>query len=315
MSMANAGRMGQNQLLRQLIEDGPYNVQIALEFPFYGILGKQLDITTTPRFELPTATALDPCRNMEEFTRNPDIKSFPLVEVMSRYELCESEADTIDYPNNLYGEQDLLGIRDAIYEYFRLMVVGSVAPLFPALDTLTDQLINLAGAAATLEDFDRALARVTTENGYDVVAMGNPSALRAFWSARYERGVPEPAWLHDVPNALRGRAPRPVPYIHHARFLVNEMIPNRVVEDQLVTNLYFMQMGMDSSSGTGKGVFGIVPRPRIGNMFIRREVAGQVATDGTFTTAHNVLWSFPSGVAVGARRSLSVLQDFQVTPE
>ncbi|MCZ7605976.1 MAG: hypothetical protein M5U25_07820 [Planctomycetota bacterium] len=316
MSMSNAGRMGQNQLLRQLIEDGPYNVQIALEFPFYGILGKQLDITTTPRFLLPTATALAPCGPIKEFTRSPDIKSFPIVEITSRYELCQSDVDTIDYPNNLYSEEDLLGIRDDIYEYFRLIVVGSAAPFFPSLDSLTDQILNLGGAPAQLEDFDRALTRVTTENGYDVVAMGNQSALRAFWSARYERGVPEPTWLQDVPNSMLGRANRPTPYVHHARFLVNEMIPNRTLPDgQLVTNLYFMQMGMSPDSGTGKGVFGIIPAPRVGNMFIRRDVVGRPQDDGTFDTSHNVFWSFPSGIAVAARRSLSVLQDFLVTPD
>lgn len=316
MSMTNAGRMGQNQKLRQLIEDGPYNVQIAQEFPFYGILGKQLDITTTPRFPLPTATALAPCNPIKEFTRSPDIKSFPIVEIMSRYELCQSEADTIEQPDSLYSEEDLLAIRDDIYEYFRLIVVGSAVPFFPALDTLTDQILNLAGASALLEDFDRALVRVTTENGCDVIAMGNLSALRAFWSARYERGVPEPAWIHEVPNAMRGHATRPTPYIHHARFLVNEMIPNRTLPDgQLVTNLYFMQMGMSPDAGTGKGVFGIIPAPRVGNMFIRRDVVGRPLDDGTFDTAHNVFWSFPSGLAVAARRSLSVLQDFQVTPE
>ena len=316
MSLMNAGRLGQNQLHRRLIQDGPFNIQIALIWPWYGIQGKQLDITTTPRFALPTAVIPAPCDPIKDQPRNPDIKSFPMVSFQTRFDICWSDQDTIAHPNDLTAEQDALANYSLIYEYFRTLVVGSAAPFFPALDTLTDQVVNLAGVAPRLEDFDRTLLRVTTCDGLDVVAMGNLSALATFWHACYDRGVNAEMWERMAPACMGGQFERPTAFIKHARFYVNELIPNRTLQPggQTVSNLYFMQLGTRDDYGTSKGVFGIIPEPRVGNMFVRRELEGQFNADTTVNTTRSVFWSFPSGVAVGARRSLSVLKDFEVVP-
>lgn len=315
MSLINAGRMGQVQLLRHLIQDGPYNLQIALVWLWYGILGKQLDINTTPRFVLPTAVTPAACAPIRDQPRNPDIKSMPLVNFQTRFDICWSDQDTIAHPDDLTAEQDALANYSLIYEYFRDLVVPVPGSL-PTLDTLTDQLVNLAGAVPTLEDFDRTLLRVTTHDGLDVVAMGNLSALATLWHAAYERGVNPEMWERQAPSAMGGEFERPTAYVKHARFYVNELIPNRILAPggPTVTNLYFMQLGNRDDYGTAHGVFGIIPQARVGNMMVRRELNGHYNADTTINTTKSVLWSFPAGVAVGARRSLAVLQDFQVMP-
>jgi len=175
MSMTNANLLGQVQLLRHLIQDGPYNLQIALVWPWFGVDGRQLDIVTTPRFAAPIAQLPVPGGTVTDNTRNPTspLKNFPIVDFQYRYQVNWSDVDNIEHPNDIYAEQDALAIYSLIAEYFRILVVGNGSPAFPALATLTDQVVDLAGVAPTLEDFDRTLLRVTTHDAQDVIVMGN----------------------------------------------------------------------------------------------------------------------------------------------
>lgn len=316
MSLTNAGFLGQNQLLQHLIQDGPYNVQFLQVWPWYGVQGKQLDITTTPRFPIPTAQLLGPCDPIKEQTRDPDIKRFQIVAIQNRYDICITDADAVEVPNNLYAEQDVLAWAGCVYDYARLLDTGNAAPFFPSLLSLADPVegvVDLAGAVPQLEDFNRTLLRVTTNNGFDVIVMGNLQALATYWSQAYERGTDPYFWMQNVPVNMGGEVPRPQAFVQHARWYVNELIPNRTLPGgEVVTNVYFIQLGTNPNFGTAKGVFGIVPEPRVGNMFVRREHVGHMNDDGTFNTTHTVFWSFPCGVAVAARRSLAVLKDMQI---
>lgn len=317
MPLTNAGNLGQNQLLRHLIQDGPYNVQFLEVWPWFGVEGKQLDVATTPRFLQPTAQLLSACGEIAEQTRNPNNpnKTFPIPSIQTRYEICFGDADSIEFPNDLYAEQDALAILSMLYEYSRLLDTGGVG--FPALTTLTDQLVNLAGAAPVLEDFNRTLLRVTANQGFDVIVMGNLDALNTYWSACYDRGVNPNLWQQNVPANMGGVASRPQSFVQHARWYVNELIPNRLIPGDLtVTNVYFIQLGYNPDYGTAKGTFGIIPKPRVGNMFVRREQEGHIVDPalGTMNTTHSVFWSFPAGVAVASNRSLAVLQDMLITP-
>lgn len=313
MPIVNAGFLGQNFKLQHLIQDGPYNVQFLEVLPWFGVPGKQLDVTTTPRFPIPTAQHLAPCEPITEQTRSPEIKRFPITTIQGRYDICITDADAIEVPDDLYAEEDALTIQGMLYEYARLLVVGGVN--FPALHTLTDQVVNLGGALPQLEDFNRTLLRVTTNNGFDVIVMGNLEALNTYWSQAYERGIDAWMWPQNVPANMGGLVSRPQAFVQHARWYVNELIPNRVDEaGNLVTNVYFMQLGNNPDFGTAKGVFGIIPEPRVGNMFVRREHVGHMNDDGTFNTTHTVFWSFPSGIAVASKRSLAVLQDMRIAP-
>ena len=316
MSLINAGNLGQNQLLKHLIQDGPYNVQFLEVWPWFGVEGKQLDISTTPRFATPTAQLITPCNRIDENTRSPNDgnKTFPISSIQTRYDICFTDADTIEYPNDLYAEQDALAIQSMLYEYARLLDVG--APGFPSLQSLTDQIVDLAGVAPQLEDFNRTLLRVTTNQGFDVIAMGNLDALNTYWSQAYERGVDPNMWQQNVPANMGGQAVRPQPFVQHARWYVNELIPNRVdPKGNTVTNVYFIQLGNNPGYGTAHGTFGIIPKPRVGNMFVRRQQQGHLIdpAGSAFNTTDSVFWSFPSGVAVASNRSLAVLKDMLIT--
>lgn len=315
MPLTNAGNLGQNQLLRHLIQDGPYNVQYLEVWPWVGVDGKFLDVATTERFKTPSANILAACGAITDRTRDPidRNKRFVIPSIQTRYDICFGGADSIEYPNNLYAEQDALAILSMLYEYSRLLDTGGAG--FPALTTLTDQLVNLAGAAPVLEDFNRTLLRVTNNQGFDVVVMGNQDALNTYWKACYERGVNPFLWQEDVPANMGGTASRPQSFVQHARWYVNELIPTRGV-DKLITNVYFIQLGYNPDYGTAKGTFGIVPKPRVGNMFVRRELEGHIVdpAGGGINTTHSVFWSFPAGVAVASNRSLAVLHDMQIAP-
>ncbi|MCF6228136.1 MAG: hypothetical protein L3J82_05640 [Planctomycetes bacterium] len=204
MALTNAGNLGQNQLLKHLIQDGPYNVQFLDVWPWFGVDGKQLEVATTPRFPTPTAQLMDACGKIAENTRNPNnaLKQFPIASIQSRYDICNTDADTIEYPNDLYAEQDSLAIQSLMYEYARLLDVGGVG--FPALHTLTDNLVEMAGALPQVEDFNRALLHVTTNNGNDVIVMGNLDALNTYWSQCYDRGTSPQFWQQQVPGNLGG---------------------------------------------------------------------------------------------------------------
>lgn len=313
MSLANAGNLGQNQLLNHLIQDGPYNVQFLEVWPMFGVDGKQLDVAYTRQFSTPTAEIIEACGTLEERTRSPEVtnKQFGIPVIQTRYDICWSDADSIEVPMELYAEQDALSLQGLLYEYARLLDVGGIG--FPALSTLTSQVVNLAGAAPTVEDFNRTLLRVATNNGFDVIVMGNLHALNTYWSICAERGIDAWMWQQNVPGNMGGRVSRPHAFVQHARWYVNEMIPNRVVNDVTVTNVYFMQLGYNPDFGTAKGVFGIIPKPRVGNMFFRRQLQGRW-NGAAMETTESVFWSFPAGVAVAADRSLSVLKDMQVAP-
>lgn len=313
MSLANAGNLGQNQLLNHLIQDGPYNVQFLEVWPMFGVDGKQLEIATTPPFPVPAAEIIEPCGNLAGRTRSPQTtnKRFQIPVIQTRYDICWSDADSIEVPMELYAEQDALSMQGLLYEYARLLDVGG--PGFPALSTLTGQIVNIAGAPPTVEDFNRTLLRVNTNNGFDVIVMGNLDALNTYWSICANRGIDAWMWQQSVPGNMGGRVVRPQAFVQHARWYVNEMIPNRDSPDGPVTNVYFMQLGCNSDFGTAKGVFGIIPKPRVGNMFVRRQTQGR--WDGvSMQTTESVFWSFPAGVAVAADRSLAVLQDMQIIP-
>ena len=108
-------------------------------------------------------------------------------------------------------------------------------------------VVNLAGAVPQLEDFNRTLLRVTTNNGFDVMVMGNLDALNTYWSQAYERGVDPNFWQQSVPANLGGTVSRPQAFVQHARWYVNELIPNRVTPDG-VTVRACLRSGLQSSN-------------------------------------------------------------------
>jgi hypothetical protein len=318
MAITNAGRLGQNPTLGRLIQNGPWNLQFMEVLPWYGVEGKQLEVVTTPQFPAPTAVPQLPGAALVETPRNPSApKVFPIVDFMTRYDINFADLDTVEFPNSLIAEYDAASMYSLIGGIASGLDTGHLSPAFPALHTLTDQ-ITLVTGLPTLEDFNRTLLRVATNDGYDVVVMGNLDALNTYWHACNERGINPNFWMRDVPSAMGGTIQRPTAWVQHARWYVNELIPTRIIEEpepRTVSNIYFMQLGYNPDFGTSKGVFGIIPKPRIGNMMVRRELQGQVpSTPTTITTTTSVIWSFPAGIAVGSNRSLAVMQDVEVLP-
>jgi len=119
-------------------------------------------------------------------------------------------------------------------------------------------------------------------------------------------------WMQQMLGAMGKGIERPAAFVKHARWYVNELIP---IEGEggpdPTTNVYFMQLGTNPDFGTAKGVFGIVPSPRVNNMFVRRQHSG-VPSGSNFVAADDIFWTLPAGVAVGASRSLAVLQNMRI---
>jgi hypothetical protein len=68
-----------------------------------------------------------------------------------------------------------------------------------------------------------------------------------------------------------------------------------------------MVMGDSGGPGPGRGVTGIIPKGRLGNMFISRRRSGG---NGDTNIYVDVTW--PVGLAMGSKSALSVLEGFEI---
>lgn len=71
-----------------------------------------------------------------------------------------------------------------------------------------------------------------------------------------------------------------------------------------------MVLGDDGGTGPTRGVTGIIPKARVGNMFVKRATNGTLGESSVVTPATDTWVSFPAGLAVGSQGALSLIHNF-----
>lgn len=93
--------------------------------------------------------------------------------------------------------------------------------------------------------------------------------------------------------------------------LVNGMMASDASSTAAVQRMWFMALGDDGKSGSTRGVTGIIPGARVGNMFVRRYADGTInSREPELQPRRDVFVSFPAGIAVGSQGELSLIQSF-----
>ncbi len=300
-------RLTTDELAKWLLEDAPNKIQVARVFPYRAVAGGFLTVATTAA--LTPASSIDQCAVIPENTplpKDPN-KNFPYGYLATHFRICYSALDRFSVPNDFIAVYRALAIRQLLYRFFQLLDTGSVAVPgeFNSLLALSPvhQILDLAGAIPTLENYDDVFMRVRDNDGYPNAIMGNTGSLRRFWSALYGRNL-NPEYVEEaVPDPMTGVKAVKVPSWHGVAWYVNEMIPTRIVGGETVSNVYFMVLGDHREPGPGHGVTGVVPEPCAGTMFRMRT---DVVEGGSTYIEH---WTWPVGLAVGSESSLAVLKD------
>lgn len=303
-------RLTSDELAKWLLEDAPNKIQIARVFPFRPVQGESLSFATAAA--LTSGTAIDQCAAIAENTQLPKSpnKNFPYGYLGTHFRICYSALDRFSVPNDLIAVYRALAIRQLLYKFFTLLDNGSagVAGEFGSLLSRAPagQILDLASAIPTLENYDDVLYRVSDNDGYANAIMGNTRSLRRFLSAVYGRNLNADYVEEMVPDPMTGMRRVKLPSWHGVVWYVNDMIPVRVVSTQDVSNVYFMVLGDHGEPGPGHGVTGIVPAPLAGTMFRMRS---DVTEGGSTYIEH---WTWPVGIAVGSEGALAVLKDARV---
>jgi hypothetical protein len=332
MAISFVEKLGQVQTAVGLVEDFPWNCQIARVWPFMGIDGQAIsyarlsqitvqytDGSTNPAQEL-GATA----STIAEHTDSPngDDATFTLGELATRYAIPYSQADRYVFPNDLVAMERALAERRLLYRYFsRIGGYGSNADGdFYGLRQIcaASQIVDLDSGgtpgAFTLAQLDEAYHLMSDGGGVPNAIMSHSRARRTWLDALYTAGTLPDYVTVEVDDPLRGRISAKLPAWHGTPWFVNDLIE---VEDEAdptaVTPIFIMELGDGQAQGTGRGVTGIIPRVRTGDMFVHRESTD--SSQGTGTAGQpfiNVDCVWPVGLALGSSGALSILQNFEL---
>jgi hypothetical protein len=334
MAISNVEKLGQVQTAAGLLEEAPYNCQIAQFWPFMGIDGQaisyaskdQIPIAYTNASTNPAQELASTASSIVNHTDSPDVASgasptFKLGELATRYVIPYSQQDRYRTPNDLNEVEAKLAQRRLLYRYFsRIGGYGSAADgAILGLRSICDpsQVVDLTASGLpgpfTLRQLDEAYHLVTDGGGRPNAIMSHSRARRTWLQALYAAGI-QPEYLEfEFSDPVRGTATVSIPAWHGTPWFVNDLIEveNSDDPDTATSPVFFLELGDTQQQGLGRGVTGIIPRARLGDMFIHRESTDLVATAGQAggpKLGMDCIW--PVGLAVGSKSSLGILQNF-----
>jgi len=322
--------LSQNQRGPWLVEGFPYTCEIAKLFPFRGVDGLALEFGVRDRIDVISDS--DPADILYDGVtitmraETPETAYSPpyqIGEFATGFVLPYFQQDTITVPNDLESVAGQMAIRRLTYAFFkkisRAAGSGNLGDFNGLLDPLTfltaGQTVDLlavgpptAPAVLTLPKIDEAFYKVTDGAGRPNAIMAHPRAIRQIKKTMYDAGLNLDCvdWEWDDP--LRGKVLGKVPAWEGVPILTNELIEiSTAGNGKKYSPVFFMVLGDSGGPGPGRGITGIIPKGRVGNMFVSRRRSGG-NTDANIYV--DVTW--PVGLAMGSRAALSVLTGFEL---
>jgi hypothetical protein len=340
MGISNVSKLGQIQTAAGLIENSPINCQIASVFPFMGIDGYGIEYASRPKISVtypsnstaPAQYLSESATGITEHTDSPDkddsgstvatSATYYLTELATRYVIPYSQQDRYTYPNELSQTEKLLAERRLMYRYFSFIgqsgsSVSDGSDML-GLPGLVDSTRTIQPASGTLlmRHIDEAYYMVTDGPGRPNAIMSHSRALRTVFQLLYDTsGKVWPMGSTEVEmlDPLRGRVMVEVPTWRGTPWYVNDLLEIDTTATPDKAQIFFMLLGDSETPGAGRGITGIVPRDRVGNMFVHRPAAGAVVTAGNAISPNtNMDCVWPVGLACGSRGALSMIYDFNV---
>lgn len=322
--LANPSRLSDDVLAKWLIEDLPVKIQIAHVFPFRPVAGSSLKFARLDQGTPPTpwtqsdfGQTISDNGAISDQTNQPAANTtFSFGEIATRYQVGYNAIDQNRVPNEVDAVESALAIRRLIYRfYYMLDQTPGAGSTFPSLVTVigsnTTQVVDKAGAAPTLDDYDDAYFRIRTNKGRPNAIMSNAAAVKKYLKLMRAAGL-IPQYIEcEWSDPMRGKVRAPQLALHGTPWYINDCIEARSGPK---SNIYFMVLGnQDDDPSDCHGIFGIYPAPLQGTMFVRRETPIMFNDTGTATSNITVDYSWPVGIAVGALGSLSILKDASET--
>jgi len=333
MTISNVGFLSQDQTAKWLVESFPWNIQIHKAFPFRGVEGFQLSYPL--RAQIPVSGGGEPAEvlggdtALTNLTDSPgSLASYNLGELARRANIPYSQRDRYTVPNNLEAVEFELGLRRLTYAFFKKITrTGSVADgdfeglLGPSfLDPAGPQYIDLIDGGGlpgslTLEALDQAFFQVTDGPGRPNCIMSHSRALRTYLYTCYQRGFLPEYIEYEWDDPIKGRIRSKAPSLHGVPWLVNDLAEITLWEGEPSVDtspIFLMLLGDGDGPGPGRGITGVVPNERLGDMFVTRKSTAADPATGKTTTVLDMTW--PVTLAMGARSALSVVNNFILYP-
>jgi hypothetical protein len=317
---ANARLLSNDVLAKWLLENFPFRIHLAPDFPFYPITGDKLRYANTG--VLTPGASIDPCATIPEDTKLPDDpnREFHFAELATHFRVAYTAQDIFSSNvNEQVSVQLSLAIRELLYKFWTLFERGDRT----ANPTEFDGLEKLVAAAntfdllcneLTLEDLDRAIEAVRANDGRCVDIYTSSIGKRAIDAAHWVRGL-EPIYEEvDVPCPTGGTRREKVLVFNGARVYVNDLnkvfdatssCPGTLIapadiaqyekdhpDAKLATNIWFLIRGENH-------LHGLAPASLGNSMFVTRST---ILADESCLVYHVTM---PVGIALGSQSALA----------
>ncbi len=324
--LSGAQYLSEDRRARWLIENSPLKLQIARRWPLVGVRGSGLMFARENSALAPTPVA-SACNPVDEVADEASSITCPILDFITRYQVCFRDMDDYEHPNDLDQVLYVLALRRLIYGYFAMLdspvAGGGLLDYVAATNKVT-----MAGGALTLDCLDYGYNLVTANEGRPTVIMSSSRGLRAYQKLCRDKGydAPKMPWSWYNPATARMETGK-VTEFNGTPWLINGLMAGESSTTASDQRIWFLVLGNDGAAGPTRGVTGIVPQARLRNMFIRREANGVVPSQKiigvaevpasilveTPTSPVRDVWvSFPAGLAVGSQSALSLVHNFSV---
>lgn len=249
---------------------------------------------------------------------------YPIGELGTQVRVPYFQRDIYSVPNDLVQLQIGQAILRLMYGYFKKICLGvdfaGPGDFYGLLSSECmddDQQISIGSASVpgglTPEYVDYGLSKVTAGPGRPNVIMSHSIAQRQYKKACYEANKELEHIDWEWIDPLVGRRMSRVLSVDGVPWLINDLAPIYAEgENPPTTDIFFLLVGDDEKGKAGRGVFGIIPEEREGDMFVVRQnpSGGFGEADGAGGAQSYIDVTWPVGVAVGSRTSLSVIRNF-----
>lgn len=272
---SQARLLSNDVLVKWLLEDFPFRIQLSPVFPFVPVAGDALRYATTgPLTPGSTIGHGDP---IPEDTRQPNDPNriYRFAQLATQFRVAYKAQDIFSSnANDQVAVQMALAVRALLYRFWTLFESGDASAdpdEFDGLLRLVDpsKVVDLGFRALALEDLDRAKEMVRTNDGRHVVIFTSSIGKRAIHSAHWVRGVspeyeliafPHPDGSSTMQQVLKfDGAPVYVNdlnqvYEHHGNKGVKLIPPQQALnldgfDPPVATNIWFFALGPGNLHG------------------------------------------------------------------
>jgi hypothetical protein len=307
MPLTNAQFLADELLTRWLVENSPIKLSFLLAWIWQEVTAKELQVVRTTELS-PAASASD-CQLVESQLPTISQVGFSYLEFITRYQICATDLDRFQHPNQLDAVLFALAKRRLLYAYAERLGADSGVGSLRALVAGTNQILDMTGSALTLACLDEAYERVTAGNGHPTLIMSHSRTIRTYRELCRQAGFsPERApwkWYNPATGRVEDGT---VDAFNGTPWLKNDMI-NRLGSGTERT--FFMVAGDDGAPRPTRGLVGIVPAAVGRTLFARRTVNAIPMEEGSdHIPGHDTWVSMPTGVALGSQGALGILENY-----